>query len=541
MDQLNFFIEKANTQHNNKYDYSLVKYINSDTKVIIKCSIHGEFERVPYNHIKKKLGCPYCIKEEKKKLQQEELNNIFISKAKEKHINKYDYSNIHYVNSKTPIQIKCNIEKHGVFKQIPSSHLSGSGCPLCANIKNAESKKKTLEWFIQKANEKHNNKYDYSNSVYISSQDFITIECKVKNHNPFTQKANNHLQGNGCPICAIEESSIRQKLTKEEFILKAIETHGSELYNYCFVNYINYHTKVLIHCNFHNTLFEQAPSQHIAGNGCTECAIQKRKEKQTFTLEQFIEKANIVHNNKYKYDSVCYVNSQTPIQILCKDHGIFSQIPNSHLQGYGCVKCAIQKNSDLCRLTTETFIDRAKKLHSEKYSYENTIYSNMKIKVQIFCKKCNKNFPQLPGNHIYHGYGCPTCNRRQSKVQIQYFNFYEVTCPNIQYVSEDNEYTCEYSIPNTKFQADGFDSSTNTIIEFHGCFWHGCNKCYLSKENEMNPRSKKTFGELYKKTCTRTEILKKHGFNVKEVWECSWKRGIRSLICLQKKWKSIHK
>lgn len=53
------WIEKANIKHNFKYDYSLVNYINPETKIIIICPIHGEFEQIPNNHLNGR-GCYKC-------------------------------------------------------------------------------------------------------------------------------------------------------------------------------------------------------------------------------------------------------------------------------------------------------------------------------------------------------------------------------------------------------------------------------------------------------------------------------------------------
>ena len=54
------FIEKANLVHNNKYDYSLVEYKGNKTKIKIICKLHGVFEQMPMNHLKKQECCPYC-------------------------------------------------------------------------------------------------------------------------------------------------------------------------------------------------------------------------------------------------------------------------------------------------------------------------------------------------------------------------------------------------------------------------------------------------------------------------------------------------
>ena len=122
------FKDKANIIHNNKYDYSMVNYYNHATKVCIIChekdefgEEHGEFWQRPNHHLKG-VGCKKCSKNYMD-------NNLFIKKAKQVHGDKYDYSKTVYINSQTNICIIC--PEHGEFWQLPSTHLKGSGCPLC--------------------------------------------------------------------------------------------------------------------------------------------------------------------------------------------------------------------------------------------------------------------------------------------------------------------------------------------------------------------------------------------------------------------------
>jgi len=121
------FIIKAKEIHGGKYDYSLVDYIDSTTKIKIICPKHGVFEQTPGNHF---LGkeCYNCGKFKIKYTTEE-----FIIKAKEIHGGKYDYSLVDYIGSTTKIKIIC--PKHGIFKQKASSHLNGNGCPTCNSSK----------------------------------------------------------------------------------------------------------------------------------------------------------------------------------------------------------------------------------------------------------------------------------------------------------------------------------------------------------------------------------------------------------------------
>lgn len=121
------FIKLAKQVHVNKYDYSKSEYINSLTKTCIICPIHGEFYQTPYSHIKG-CGCPKCGDELRGRKQVKGTDN-FIKESILVHGDKYDYSKVHYKGILDPVVIIC--KKHGEFKQVPSYHLSGNGCPIC--------------------------------------------------------------------------------------------------------------------------------------------------------------------------------------------------------------------------------------------------------------------------------------------------------------------------------------------------------------------------------------------------------------------------
>lgn len=184
------FIEKSRQIHHNKYTYTKTVYKNSRDKVIITCPIHGDFEQLPASHLQGH-GCPLCSG--LKKLTLEE----FITRAKQVHNDKYDYSKAEYTGNHNKVCIIC--PEHGEFWQIAESHLNGRECPKCGNIKKGLNKRLTTKEFVKKASKVHNNKYDYSKAIYTKSCDKVTIICPV--HGKFQQTANSHLQGSGCPKC----------------------------------------------------------------------------------------------------------------------------------------------------------------------------------------------------------------------------------------------------------------------------------------------------------------------------------------------------
>jgi len=196
------FIEKSNLLHKNKYDYSKVKYINSNVKVCIICPIHGEFWQRPSDHMRG-IGCPSCGGV--KKMTKEE----YVKKSRLIYGDKYDYSKVVYKNNKEKVCIICNnIDKygkvHGEFWQRPNDHLSGYECPKCNN----EYKPTTQEW-IERAKEVHGDKYDYSKVEYINAKTKVCIICPQ--HGEFWQVPNNHLNGNNCPSCNSNIKSLNEK------------------------------------------------------------------------------------------------------------------------------------------------------------------------------------------------------------------------------------------------------------------------------------------------------------------------------------------
>lgn len=185
----------------------------------------------------------------------------FIQDAIKIHGDKYDYSDVIYINAITPVKIKC--KTHDEFNQIPNSHLSGYGCSECAG-----NKLNTKEQFVEKATKIHGDRYDYSNFIYLVAKIKSTIHCYE--HGDFEQSPHNHLKGKKCPECAKIEGAEKRKATLEEFIDAAIKVHGYK-YGYFKVKYKNAKTLVVIFCYEHG-YFNQLPYAHLSGRGCKKCS-----------------------------------------------------------------------------------------------------------------------------------------------------------------------------------------------------------------------------------------------------------------------------
>lgn len=261
-----------------------MKYINSTTKVDIKCKIHQFiFSQLPNDHLAGK-GCLRCCIEKKKKSIES-----FIKEAINKHGDKYDYSFVKYINCKTKVDIKCNLHQE-IFSQTPEMHLSGQGCPKCGIRKCNEVRTKSNEQFIKDAKKKHGDKYDYSKVEYISSTAKVEIICKT--HGSFLQRAYQHIYGYGCQKCGSENTIRKTTMLNDDFIKKSIKTHGDK-YDYSLTKYVNGKVKVKIICKTHG-FFEQSPFSHIRGSGCPKCRNTCVSKQQIQWLE-YIAKSNDIY------------------------------------------------------------------------------------------------------------------------------------------------------------------------------------------------------------------------------------------------------
>ena len=326
----------------------------------------------------------------------------FISKAKRNHSDNLDYSQTEYINARTKVTINCLI--HGPFQQLPSDHLKGRGCPKCGyesqwNKKRENGYKAITQVtnttsFIIKAKEIHGDKYDYTKSLYVKSQQPICIICPQ--HGEFWQTPNNHISGQGCPMCGRENQTSKRNGGLDAFIVAAKKKHGTR-YDYQKAQYINATTKICIICPEHGE-FWQTPSKHL--NCEVACPVCANKLVNT---DIFIDKAKLIHGDNYDYSKVEYVDARSKVCIVCPEHGEFWQSPHGHLSGKQCPKCV-----GGIGYSQAQFIEMAKEKHSNKYDYSKVNYINSTTKVCIICPE-HGEFWQSPSSHL-SGAQCLKCS-----------------------------------------------------------------------------------------------------------------------------------
>jgi hypothetical protein len=294
---------------------------------------------------------------------------------------------------------------------------------------------------------------------------------------------------------------------KQDFIERARKVHDGK-YVYDLVEYKGALLKIKIICPAHG-LFEQAAHHHLEGQGCPRCSKIKNKPpvKRSNPIRNK-NKAVSIHNDLYDYTKTDFSSVKTKVIIICKIHGEFYQTLGKHLCGRGCPDCGGSRKK-----TQEEFLVEAKNTHGDLYDYSLSKYDNFEKKIIIICRR-HGEFYQTPHNHIIGKQGCPVCVHRISKPEIEWLN--SLGLPN------DNEHrNVLLKLPDRKIKADGYEPSTGTVYEFYGDYYHG-NPLFFDS-NVMNPHTKCTFGELYKKTLDKENSILKNGLKLVCIWEHEWK------------------
>lgn len=225
-------------------------------------------------------------------------------------------------------------------------------------------------------------------------------------------------------------------------------------------------------------------------------------------IDEFIDRSNIVHSRKYSYLKSIYKGSKEKLTITCSLHGDFEQSAVAHLHGQGCPICKSEDVGNRFRKNTEWFVFEAEKIHGAgTYDYSKVEYRNSHLKVIIGCYK-HGDFYQRPLSHIHNKHGCPECISGISKISTKWLDSLNIS----------KDYREKYIIVgNKRIKPDAYVPETNTVYEFWGDYWHGNPKLY--HRDDINRNNKRKFGDLYKDTMDKRNLILSNGFNLIEKWE----------------------
>lgn len=202
---------------------------------------------------------------------------------------------------------------------------------------------------------------------------------------------------------------------KEIFIKKSRSKFGNKfLFNK--VDYVNYHTKIIITCPTHGDILI-TPDAHIKSKyGCKHCAlvsapsVMAGESSPVKTTEQFIEDAIRIHGDKYDYTNTLYKNRLSPVVILCPKHGEFT-LPQAsrHLEGRGCKDCYLEAMF----LDPKEYIKQANLKHNNFYDYSKMVYIGKKKTITITCP-LHGDFTMIAEKHSRGG-KCNQCKKQSMK------------------------------------------------------------------------------------------------------------------------------
>ena len=411
------FIEKACNVHGDRYVYDDKTIYNGHREnVTIYCpQCNSYFTQKANNHLNGH-GCPRC------NTNMGEYNTeTFKEACRFVHGDKYDDSEIIYKGKANKVKVICHKKdedtglEHGPFWIQARRYLGGCGCAKCIGKywikqlpdkekedgrKNREFETMSFDRFVEKAKKKHGETFIYKNTDYESYYRPMKITCLVGHE--FTKIPYKHVAGEGCPYC---KNGLPK--TFEDFKEENFKVHGEEDLSY--VNFVNYSTQTTFVCHKKDKItgkehgkYIQTPRNHLMGFGCPKCSGKYRP-----TMEELIEKFNIIHNNEYTYVDKEYLGHAMRIHAICKEHGEFDIGLKEHLDGKGCPYCG---KSFIPKYTFDKFKRMAELVHGKKYIYleENFNIPDSPQKCGIICNK-HGLFIQNKVAHI-SGSGCPHCS-----------------------------------------------------------------------------------------------------------------------------------
>lgn len=420
-------------------DFSESTYVNNRTKMIVFCKIHNiYFEATPYSLLKGITSCPECKKEVDRLVSEKNIingRNSIIKFVEEYYpdyylldpaneykdcrslltlVSKIDSSII----NKTSLQLKsikynnCQSESTGSDRYI--SRYNREKLELIEIIKNYDSNIDTSLIDYKGYNKlvilickKHP-----ETKIYLTP---ITIKNRVDKNIPL------------CDKCKEEKKYLGDNSLKEEFVKKIKEKYPTRDYDFTNMVFINYRTNIIIHCNKHNIDFDVNPWKllNYGVEGCPKCDMEFRIEKKRQKEEKkFLDYMNSYFPEFQVSSEIKYINSITPIKLICKKHNeeiLISpwdiKFNTPRLKRDICPKCT-EENKRL--ENSKLFIEKAILIHGSKYNYDKVNFINYDTNVTgIVCNKCGLVHSQNPYSHL-RGYDCCNCYSNYKSLGEQY-------------------------------------------------------------------------------------------------------------------------
>ena len=405
---------------------------------------------------------------------------------------------------------------------------SGSNCPFCANrLACNDNCLKTKHPDISK-------EWDSSKNGEITPEHVLPGTGKKywwlcsKSHSYNTTPNNRTTNKHGCPVCKNKKITDENCLhTTHPDISKEwnIERNSKSPRNVTYGS----SQKVWWICHKNHEWETTVASRARGGTGCPYCfgRIVTDNNRLTAKFPELCKEWNHTKNSKGP-DQYTY-GSDFMVWWLCdQNHEWESKINNRTINNRNCPYCCNRKisiDNSFGRIHPNLLKEWDWDENIDISPYDIAPRSN--IRVGWECKN-NHKWKTSISNRIY-GTQCPLCKTHgYSKTSIEWLdNISQTERIFIQHKENLGEYRIRLN-NGSKTKVDGYCKDMNTVYEYHGCFYHGhppnlCN-CNRFKPSELNPKTKKTYGELYKNTLKRQKQIIDSGYNLITIFGCEWKK-----------------
>jgi len=302
--------------HPTGIDYSKTDFTGSTRDEFqFICRKHGLFVRPFRMFLRIERPCPECLQEDRGAKRRQGL------------LKGFDYSKTNFEVPEGEVNtVTCKI--HGDLRVSLFDHkrYKTGGCAECNSDQASSAQRMTVNEFIKRAKSIHGDQtYDYLKVTPFRNQhELVTIACMVRGHGVFKQSPANHLhktRPQGCPLCGVTKGADKRSLTLGRFLEKAGLVHGAT-YAYSRVTFKRSKDRIAITCKTCNSIFEQTINDHLSGYGCSTCGAERsRLAQRTVDTELAVQRCKEVWGDKYDYSQTVYVDSDTPIKVICPKHG----------------------------------------------------------------------------------------------------------------------------------------------------------------------------------------------------------------------------
>lgn len=360
--------------------------------------------------------------------------------------------------------------------------------------------------FIERAKAIHGDKYDYSQTEYINIRTRVSIICPI--HGMFWKWPKAHLNGQGCPMCSkIHIADCRRENKWQDFVSEATKRHNSK-YSYPYIKdeYENSHSKVTIKCNECGNIFEKIACDHITskGGGCKVCTTNRRKEKRSISYEDLV-RTNSLNLNIVPFEGV--KDKMEHITAICPNHGEYSIIISSFLNGKGlCKTCIINNEVEKKKTRYRTLLPQKLRelTHNKCIPHMNT-FTDSATRMKFTCSVCGRDYYRKP-NDIFNKKIIQPClfclveeQRRKRTKSTEQFIIDAKKIHGDKYDYSNTEYIKSDKKVDVFCKDCGrmFSIEANSHLQGHGCPYHYNNKSQYESE----------IVDFLKNECNITNIL----------------------------------